>query len=80
MVIKYNGHHWIQEGELKVPYNFLVHVCRVMVQTSAVVFTVQWSRFSLFVFIANWKRIHMRVMERVWLPSPQGKGLDLMWI
>lgn len=33
---QYNGHHWIQ-GKPKVPYTFLVHGCRVMVQTSAVV-------------------------------------------
>lgn len=32
-----NGHHWIQEDELKVPYTFLAHVCKAMVQTSAAV-------------------------------------------
>lgn len=58
------GHHLIQVKKVSLRSRTLFwSMCRVMVQTSAVVPTGQWSRFPLFIFIAGWKRIHMRVME-----------------
>lgn len=71
---------WYKWGsELKVPYTLLVRgQSNGPNQCCSPHWVVVWV-LLIHLLIASQKWILMRVKDRVWLPSPQGKSLALLW-